>query len=92
MIIIANGREFPTVWFGSVEANKTIMFGIIDARPLSEIARDFEYALRIEKKSETEGNEIYVDNGRVLSILRPDAAKDNVQITVERGAKLENID
>ena len=92
MIAIVNGKEYQAKWFWPHMDKPVVMLEITDNRPLSEIARDFEYALRIEKKSETEGNEIYVDNGRVLSILRPDAAKDNVQITVERGAKLENID
>ena len=89
MTILVNDKEIPAVWFGEVDANNSIMFGIIDNRALFEIAKDFENAARIEKRSETEGNEIYIDNGRALSIIRPDANKENVQITLERGEKIE---
>lgn len=88
MTIWVNDKEIPAVWFGEVAANDSIMFGIIDSRPLFEIAKDFESAMRIEKRSETEGNEIFLDNGRVLSIIRPDANRENVQLTVERGVRL----
>ena len=88
MTIWVNDKEIPAVWFGEVAANDSLMFGILDSRPLFEIAKDFENAARIEKRSETEGNEIYLDNGRVLSIIRPDANRENVQLTVERGVRL----
>lgn len=88
MTVLVNDIEIPAVWFGEVAANDSLMFGILDSRPLFEIARDFESAMRIEKRSETEGNEIYLDNGRVISIIRPDAKQANVQLTVERGVRL----
>lgn len=89
MTIIVNGVSCPALWCWPPRTDNTLRMEIIDARPLFEIARDFEKATVIEKISPEEGNLKYIMNGPVLSILRSDPQKENVQITLERGEKIE---
>lgn len=89
MTVIVNGVSYPALWCWPPRTDSTMRMEIMDARPLFEIASDFEKATVIERISEEEGNLKYILNGRVLSILRPDAEKENVQITLERGEKIE---
>lgn len=89
MTIIVNGVSYPALWCWPPRTDNTLRMEIIDARPLFEIAQEFEKADVIEKISPEEGNLKFITNGRVLSILRPDAEKQNVQIILERGEKIE---
>lgn len=89
MNVIVNGKSFPALWCWPPRTDNTLRMEIVDARPLFEIAQEFEKADVIEKISPEEGKLKYILNGRVLSILRPDADKDNVQIMLERGEKIE---
>lgn len=89
MTVIVNGKSYPALWCWAPRSNNTLWMEIMDARPLFEIASDFEKADVIEKISPEEGNLKYIMNGRVLSIIRQDADEPNVQITLERGEKLE---
>lgn len=84
MNIIVNGVTYPAKFCWTLENDTLIMFGIFDARPLFEVAKDFENANVIEKHSETEGNAVYKNTGRVLRAIRPDANGTEIQITVER--------
>jgi hypothetical protein len=84
MNIIVNGVTYPAKFCWTLENDALIMFGIYDSRPLFEVAKDFENANVIEKHSETEGNAVYKDTGRVLRAIRPNANSTEIQITVER--------
>lgn len=84
MNIIVNGVIHPAKFCWTLENGAMIMFGIFDSRPLFEVAKDFENANVIEKHSETEGNAVYKDTGRVLRAIRPNANSTEIQITVER--------
>lgn len=84
MNIIVNGNIFPARFCWSLEMDTLLMFGIYDSRALYEVAREFENANIIEKKSETEGDAVYLNTGRVLRAIRPNAYGDEIQITIER--------
>ena len=84
MNIIVIGVTYPAKFCWTLENDALIMFGIFDARPLFEVAKDFENANVIEKHSETEGNADYKDTGRVLRAIRPNANSTEIQITIER--------
>lgn len=88
MKIIVNGKIYDADWCWPMESDTILVFQIKDTRPLHEIAQEFERAIRIEKISAEEGNAEYLNNGRVLRVLRPDAKKQEVQLAVERGEKL----
>ena len=89
MTVIVNGVSHAANWCWAPRTDNTLRMEIIDDRPLFEIAQEFEKADVIEKISPEEGNLKFIMNGRVLSILRPDAEKQNVQIIIERGEKIE---
>lgn len=89
MTVIVNGNPIPANWFWPPNTDKTLRLEIADSRPLYEIAREFENANEIIKLSSAEGDEKYIDNGRVISILRPDANAPEAQIILERGEKVE---
>lgn len=84
MTIIVDGKIFHAKFCWTLEKDALIMFGIYDSRAVFEIARDFENADIIEKKSETEGDAVFLNTGRVLRAIRPDANGTEIQITVER--------
>lgn len=84
MNIIVNGVTYPAKFCWTLENDALIMFGIFDARPLFEVAKDFENANVIEKHSETEGNAVYKDTGRVIRAIRPNTNSTEIQITIER--------
>ena len=84
MTIIVDGKIFHAKFCWALENDALIMFGIFDDRPIFEVARDFENANVIEKKSETEGDAVYLNTGRVLRAIRPNAYGDEIQITIER--------
>ena len=84
MNIIVNGVTYPAKFCWTLENDALIMFGIFDDRPLFEVAKDFENANIIEKHSETEGNAVYKNTGRVLRAIRPNANGAEIQITIER--------
>ena len=84
MTIIVDGKIFHAKFCWTLENDALIMFGIFDTRPLFEVAKDFENANVIEKHSESEGNAVYKDTGRVLRAIRPNANSAEIQITVER--------
>lgn len=92
MIVIANGIAHVANWCWPPLNDNTLRFEIVDDRPIFEIAKEFEKADVIEKISPEEGNLKYIMNGPVLSILRQDAEKPNVQIIIERGEKIEYND
>lgn len=92
MIVIVNGITHAANWCWPPRNDNTLRFEIVDDRPIFEIAKEFEKADVIEKISPEEGNLKYILNGPVLSILRPDAEKQNVQIIIERGEKIEYND
>ena len=89
MTVLVNGKSFPALWCWPPRSDNTLRMEIKDARPLFEIAQEFEKADVIEKTSKTEGNLKYILNGRVISITRPKPDEDNVQIILERGEKVE---
>ena len=89
MTVIVNGKSFTALWCWPPRSDNTLRMEIMDSRPLYEIAQEFEKADVIEKISPEEGNLKYIMNGSVLSIIRPDADKPNVQIIIARGEKLE---
>lgn len=84
MTIIVDGKIFHAKFCWALENDALIMFGIYNSRAVFEIARDFENANVIEKHSETEGNAVYKDTGRVLRAIRPNANSTEIQITIER--------
>lgn len=90
MTVIVNGKTYPANWFWPLNTDNTLRMEITDDRALFEIAQEFESAASIEKKSAEEGDLTYINNGRVLSILRPDANAPYIQIIMERGEKIEH--
>ena len=78
MTIIVDGKIFHAKFCWALENDALSMFGIFDDRPI------FEVANVIEKHSETEGNAVYKDTGRVLRAIRPNANSTEIQITIER--------
>lgn len=87
MTIIVNGEHYPARFSWPLETDDMIMFAIYTNLALFEIARVFENAAIIEKKSETEGDAVFLNTGRVLRAIRPNADKEEVQITIERSRR-----
>lgn len=84
MTIIVNGKTFPARFCWTLERDSLLMVSIYDSRALFEVAEEFEKANIIERKSETEGDAVFLNTGRVLRAIRPDANNPEIQITIER--------
>lgn len=76
------GKAFDVSWaWAPVGEDEDLMFELAsDARPLSEIAADFENCARIHRASETEGDADYDGYTRIRSIVRQKRAR--VQLTL----------
>lgn len=83
MKAIVKGKEITVNWMWLLERKDQLIFQIVDERPLSEIAADWEGAEVIERKSETEGDKTYTGYTRILRMMRKDdTARGCVEIVL----------
>lgn len=72
MKAILKEKTFDVKWMWLLERKDQVILQLVDERPLSEIAADWEGASVIERKSETEGDKTYKDYTRIMRIMRKD--------------------
>ena len=83
MHAVVKGKEIPVNWMWLFEASGQLTFEVTDARPVSEIAADFENAPVIERKSAEEGDRTYTGYTSIKRILAEKTEKGRtVQITL----------
>lgn len=83
MKAIVKGKEISVKWMWLLERKDEVILQLVDERPLSEIAADWEGADVIERKSETEGDKTYKGYARLMRIMRKDdTARGCVEIVL----------
>ncbi|MBR3927750.1 MAG: hypothetical protein IKJ65_01960 [Clostridia bacterium] len=75
MKAIVKGKTHDVKWMWLLERKDQLIFQIVDERPISEIAADWEGADVIERISEEEGNKTYEGYTRIARIYRKDDIK-----------------
>ena len=85
MKAIVKGKTHEVKWMWLLERKDQLIFQIVDERPLSEIAADWEGADVIERISEEEGNKTYTGYSRIARIYRKEDIKRGcMEIVLEK--------
>lgn len=69
MMANIKGKSIPVDWMWLFKATDRLKLRVTDPRKLSEVARDFEGAPVIERKSEEEGDETYTGYTSISEIV-----------------------
>lgn len=82
-ITTSRGKTFPADWaWGPVGPRQELRMAIIDPRPLSEIAADFEGCERFRRQSDTEGDLDFDGYTRLTGAMRQPSG--SVQLILAR--------
>lgn len=77
------GKTHDVKWIWLLERKDQVILQMVDERPISEIAADWEGAEVIERKSENEGDKTYTGYTRIMRIMRKDdTARGCVEIVL----------
>lgn len=83
MKAIVKGKTHDVKWMWLLERKDQVILQMVDERPISEIAADWEGAEVIERKSENEGDKTYTGYTRIMRIMRKDdTARGCVEIVL----------
>lgn len=85
MKAIVKGKTRNVKWMWLLERKDEVILQLVDERPLSKIAADWEGADVIERISEEEGNKTYTGYSRIARIYRKeDIARGCIEIVLEK--------
>ena len=88
MTITTNrGQEFKVNWAWADEETGILRIELPDTRTIGEIAEDFDGLGKIERKSEEEGDKVYMGYNVLSRVIR-NIEKGTVQLTMEKNAVL----
>ncbi len=86
-VTTSKGKTFDIRWmWGPVGRGKNVMLQLLDPRPLSQIAADFDGCQQFLRISDTEGKMEFPGYTMLTAILRTDAQNepDLVQLTLSK--------
>ena len=80
-VITNRGQTFDVNWAWAHDG--ILMIELPDTRTVGEIAEDFDGLVKIERKSEEEGDMVYTGYDVLTKVIK-DTGKGNVLLTLER--------
>lgn len=82
MTLEINGKTIPVDFAHLFTRTDVLHIGLTDARKMSEIAKDFETAAVIKRKSSTQGDCTYNGYNRIVRITREDDVNSKIIIVL----------
>ena len=82
-ITTSTGKTFDVNWAWAPRNTNRLRIEMHDTRTIKEIAEDFDGLESISRKSETEGDDVYMGYKKLTGVNQ-DTVKGTVQLTLER--------